>query len=257
MTTAVARNAARLLLGAAGVVGALVVWGVLAGVVEPRTSYVPSLGQLGSALAAGVADGSLLGALGASLRSVALGFALAAGAGLVVGVPLGLLGALYRSVVPVLSFLRSVPGIALLPLAILLVGLNPTTVSVVSAYSAFWFVLLNVAQGVASTHVVTLETAAVFEIRGLRRVFRVVLPSALPQVFTGLRLALGISLVTAISAELAVGGDGIGAFVARAQNGLRPDVAFAAIVTVAVVGWALLAAVSLVERRAVPWAGRA
>lgn len=232
--------------------GVLGLWTLVVQVVQP--SYLPAIPAVVVELGRGLAGDGLAGAIAATAVNWLRGFAIAAGAGIAVGVALGLIPLLAEAVAPVVNFLRTLPGIAVLPLTVLVVGLNATAISAVVAFSAVWFVLLNTIDGVRRIDAVTVETAAVYHVTGWRRVRSVIVPAALPQIVTGCKIALGLALVVCVSAELVTGIDGIGAFVARSQGALQTARAFAGILLASVAGFAAMRLATLLESRLIHWA---
>ena len=231
--------------------GSLGVWWVIGAVLQP--SYLPTPGAVAQELVAGMADGGLRTAWLATLLHWLRGFAVAAGLGVFLGLLLGLLPVVGEAASPLVSFLRTLPGIAVLPLIVLLVGLNPMAISTVVVFSAVWFVLLNALEGVRTVPETLAETAAVYHVTGWRRVLRVIIPAAVPQIATGCKIALGLGLVVCVSAELVIGMHGLGAYVARSQASLQVPRAYAGVIAAAVTGLLALQAGTALERRFVHW----
>lgn len=234
---------------------AVIVWHVAATSGDAtRNTYLPAPLDVLSALSESTANGILPQALAETLVHFAIGYSLAAAGGIVTGIVLGRFSLLADATYPLLYFLRTLPGVAILPIAIFMVGLNATAVSLVTAFAAYWFVLLNTVAGVGQTHPVLVDTARTFNVHGPRFVSSVVLPSALPQIITGLRTALGIAVVVAVSVETIIGRDGIGGFVRRSQGSLQPARAYAGIVVIGLTAMALYRLASFLHKRLVPWA---
>ncbi|MPZ51752.1 MAG: ABC transporter permease subunit [Acidimicrobiia bacterium] len=220
---------------------------------EVRSSYLPSpISVLGV-----FADGPSLQLLATetlkTLGHFAVGFLAAALVGIMSGVALGRLEVISTAVRPILNFMRSLPGIAVLPIFALILGLSDVTISGVSAFSAVWFILLNTAAGIETMDPVTLDTGRVFEVTGWRRLWYLMLPSAAPRIMTGLRLGLGIALVVSVSSEIIIGRSGLGFVIADSMATLQPARAYAGIISVGLLAWVVLFIGEKLETRLVPW----
>ncbi|SDM36005.1 NitT/TauT family transport system permease protein [Nonomuraea maritima] len=245
---------ARLLRGAAGAAGFLVVgelvirFGISDGLVFPAPSTI-----LYEAVRL-PADPQFLAGVATTMANWALGLLIA----IVVAVPLGvLLGAvpsLERTVRPILEFMRPIPSVAIIPLAILLISMEQMMKVSVIVYASLWPILLNTLYGMHDVDPVAKESLRSFGFGKLSVLIRVSLPSAAPFVMTGVRIAAGIALVLAVSAELLAGGvSGIGVFVGTAGSGNRVDLVMAATVWAGLLG--VLANMLLLagERRLFHW----
>lgn len=242
------------------IVGPLLVvglwWFMSASGGEARSYYLPPPPAVVAAAVQGFADGSLLEGALATLAHFLGGFTAAVAIGLAAGLALGRFEAVGTALQPVLNFLRTLPGIAILPVLMLLLGLGNATIIATSTFASVWFVLLNTAAGVQEVHPVVLDTGRVFGAQGWRRWVSVVLPSAAPRIATGVRLALGISLVVAVSAEIIMGRAGLGFIIADSMETLRPSAAYAAILTVGVLAWIVFQVGEFLEAKVLPWANR-
>ncbi|MFI6316014.1 ABC transporter permease [Nonomuraea sp. NPDC050556] len=202
-----------------------------------------------------LADPAFLGEMWATLSSVLLGVAVAAG----LAVPLGLVLGSYRhaalAFTPIIDSLRSVPGIAIIPLLVLVMGQGLQMKVTIVAFVAIWPLLFNTMYGVRAVDRVAIETARSFRIPALMTWRRVVLPSALPLMLTGLRLALATGLTVGIATEIAVGThDGIGYVILRASyGGFNADTVFAAVTLAGVLGYLLNWLTVAASARLVAW----
>ncbi|MEV5555740.1 ABC transporter permease [Nonomuraea wenchangensis] len=163
--------------------------------------------------------------VGDSLGQAMLGLAL----GTAVAVPLGLLLGRFapaeQAVRPIIEFLRPIPSIALLPLVILTAGVGMSGSVILTGLSSLWMVLVLAIRGARATDPVAEQTLVSFGVPPLARVWRLVLPSALPFILTGIRIAASVALVVAITVELLGGMPGLGKDVqASLQNGDKAGV---------------------------------
>ncbi|GAA3835091.1 ABC transporter permease [Sphaerisporangium flaviroseum] len=170
------------------------------------------------------------------------------------GVLLGTLPAAELAVRPLIEFLRPIPSVVLIPLVTLLMPWDHGIKGTVVVYAAVWPVLINTMYGLRDVDPVAKDTLRSFGFGELAILRRVSLPSAAPFVFTGVRVATAIALIVTISAELLAGGaDGIGAFMIRAQSGLRTDIMLAATVWTGILGFAANAVLVRAHRWAFRW----
>ncbi|WP_165966754.1 ABC transporter permease [Actinomadura sp. 7K507] len=179
---------------------------------------------------------------------------------IVIAVPLGILlgtvAALYRPTVTVVHALRSVPATVFIPASVLLFGLGLTMKLALTVFAIFGPVLLNAVYGVHNTEPQLLTVARSLRWSRLETLRRVVLPSALPSIVTGIRVASGIALIVIVSVELLGASYGIGTVIVQYQAIPRPDFVYAGVILAGVLGWLLYTTLAAVERRALPWTRR-
>jgi sulfonate transport system permease protein len=128
------------------------------------------------------------------------------------------------------------PGIAFVPVALLLFGFSLKTELVVIVLPALWPVLINTMGGVAGVHPRLFEVGATFRLSRARVVTKIVIPAALPSILVGLRLSLTLALVLAIVAEMVGNPTGLGYAVVRDQQALRPALMFADVIVIGILG---------------------
>jgi NitT/TauT family transport system permease protein len=176
-----------------------------------------------------------------------------------IAVPLGLLlGASHRSAraaAAAIDFLRPIPSVALIPLAILLLGRGLDMKAVLVAYAATWPILFNTIAGVHDLDPVAGETARSYGLSRATVVRAVLLPSAAPFIYTGIRISAGVALVVAVSAEmLAGGGLGIGTWMLeRSGAGVPRELLCAGIVVIGMLGLAINGGIATGDRRLFAW----
>lgn len=187
----------------------------------------------------GMADGSIPLATWQTFEAALTGFAIAAAAGLLLGAVLGLAPQLERIVGPSLEALRPIPSVALMPLALLVFGFGLPMEASVIAFACFWPVLLMTLAGVRGIEPRLLELARSLELGFAARLSKIILPAALGRIAVGLRLALGISLVVAVTVEIVLNPRGLGYSMIAAQQALRSDLMYAQLLWLGAVGWLL------------------
>ncbi|MEV6174556.1 ABC transporter permease subunit [Streptomyces sp. NPDC051954] len=181
------------------------------------------------------------------------GYALAA----VVGVALGTVIGSYRRVravcEPVLEFLRAVPPPVLVPVIMLFAGIGDTMKVTVIASGCVWPILLNTVEGVRAVDPVMAETARSYGIKGTAWLRNVVLRSASPQIFAGLRQALSIGIILMVISEMFAASNGLGFTIVQFQRGFAIPDMWTGILLLGLLGFLLSVVFQLVERRVLGW----
>lgn len=188
-----------------------------------------------------------------SVGLLVTGYALAAVLGIGLGVPLGLSPRLRAFAEPVLEFLRAVPPPVLVPLLMLLVGLDASMRAAVIVSGCVWPVLLNTVEGVRAVDPVLADTCRVYGVRGRRRLTVLVLRSASPQIAAGLRQALSIAIILMVISEMFASSSGLGFAIVQFQRGFAIPEMWSGIVLLGLLGVALSAVFARAERRALAW----
>ncbi|MFH9060163.1 ABC transporter permease [Streptomyces coeruleorubidus] len=188
-----------------------------------------------------------------SVLRLAGGYALAA----VVGVALGTVIGSYRRVravcEPVLEFLRAVPPPVLVPVIMLFAGIGDTMKVTVIAAGCVWPVLLNTVEGVRAVDPVMAETARSYGVTGVARLRKLVLRSASPQIFAGLRQALSIGIILMVISEMFAASNGLGFTIVQFQRGFAIPDMWTGILVLGLLGFLLSVVFQWVERRALGW----
>ncbi|MGW7522333.1 ABC transporter permease [Streptomyces sp. NPDC054783] len=187
-----------------------------------------------------------------SLGRMAAGFALAAVAGITLGIAVGRSRRAYALCNPVLQFARAVPPPALVPVFVVVFDFG-TPMQVASiVFSAVWPVLINSAEGARATDPLRLQVAAVLRLTTPERLWFLILPSALPRIFAGLRLSLSLCLILMVFSELLPGSDnGIGFTLTDAQTRSDLLTVWSALLLLGALGYLLNTGLLAVEKRLV------
>ena len=187
----------------------------------------------------GGTDKGLFWHVSASLKRVALGYALAAVAGVALGVLVGQSVWAMRGLDPVFQVLRTVPPLAWLPLSLAAFKDGQPSAIFVIFITAVWPVIINTAVGIRNIPADYRNVAAVLRLNGLEFFTKIMVPAAAPYIFTGLRIGIGLSWLAIVAAEMLIGGVGIGFFIWDAWNSSRISDIIVALVYVGVVGFFL------------------
>jgi ABC-type nitrate/sulfonate/bicarbonate transport system permease component len=188
-----------------------------------------------------------------TVRRMLAGFILGSAAGLLIGVFVGLFRTFRETVSPAVEFLRSVPASATLPLFIILLGGEDKMRIAFIAFGVSWFVLINTARGVESIHPTQLMMGQSFRVSRVRRMFRIIIPAAMPEIFAGLRIALTSALIFAIVSEFMVASNGIGYELTISQARFQFLSMWAWMLLLAILGLLFNVILEAIESRVLRW----
>jgi ABC-type nitrate/sulfonate/bicarbonate transport system permease component len=188
-----------------------------------------------------------------SLEHLAAGFGIATALGVAGGLVLGLTPIIADAVAPILEFLRAIPGVALLPAALLIFGIGSTMQIAVIVYGTIWPILLNTALGVRSVDPLVADVARSYRISRLNRLFRIIVPAASPQIVAGMRTALSIGITVIVFSEMVGSTNGIGYQILASQRSFAiPDV-WAGMILLGILGYLLNVAFRAFEHLVLRW----
>jgi ABC-type nitrate/sulfonate/bicarbonate transport system permease component len=188
-----------------------------------------------------------------TVQGWALGLTIATVAGVVLGVVVGSLPLLRDVTASTIEFLRPIPSVALIPLAVLLFGNDIRSKLLLVVYAAFWQVLIQVLYGVQDVDPVAADTARSYRLGRWARARHVTWPTALPYVITGVRLAAAVALILAVTAELIIGSPGLGNRLAVAQSSGAIPTVYALVVVTGLLGVLINLMARAAERRVLAW----
>jgi ABC-type nitrate/sulfonate/bicarbonate transport system permease component len=241
------------MLGVVGIATILAACELVARTELLPSRWFPPVSAVFAALAREAAGGDLWTAMLQTVRGWGVGVLVAVAAAIPAGLLIGSVPAAYRLVKAVIEFLRPIPSVALIPLAVLLYGSGLGAKVFLVAWAAFWPLLFQAIYGVRDVDVVARDTARVYGLGTLARYVVVVVPSAAPYLATGLRISASIGLILAVTAELVIGSDGLGRAVTIAQAGGAVTLMYALIVATGLLGLVITLALTAVERRLLHW----
>jgi ABC-type nitrate/sulfonate/bicarbonate transport system permease component len=214
--------------------------------------YLPSPSEVASGFGDIVSAGGLGQAIGETLGAALAAAAIAIVIGVALGVTIGLVPAVRTWTLASIDVLRTIPVVALMPVALLVWGPSLTTEIAVATYAALWPILINSASGASAVHPRLTDVARMLELSRARSVRSIVVPAAMPAILVGARLAIVTALVIAIVAEMLVDPRGLGWALVQAQQGLQPAQMWAYVVLIGLLGLALNALLVRVARLALP-----
>jgi taurine transport system permease protein len=180
--------------------------------------------------------------------------------GALVGIPLGFamgLSPVARGLFdPIVEFMRPIPPLALIPLVILWFGIDETAKIFLLFLAALFIMTIAARSGVSSVAITKVHAAYTLGASRLQILRRVILPNALPEIFTGLRTAMGVCWGTVVAAELVAADQGVGSMIMIAKNFLQTDTVVIGIVIIGLIGYAIELGMRWLERRLIPWKGK-
>jgi len=242
-----------ILLGVLGFLGVLALWELLslAGVFPPE--HVPPPSTVLAELVVQLGTGAFWSDLGATMTGWAVGILIATALAVPIGMLIGSNIYLDRASKVTIEFLRPIPSVALVPLAILVYGISFDMKIFLVTFATFWPILIQSIYGIQDVDPVARDTARSFNLGRTAIFFKIELPSAAPYIATGLRLASSLAVILAITAELVAGVPGLGRAIMVAQASGANDLMYALIVATGLLGCGLTALSARAERRVLRW----
>jgi len=182
-----------------------------------------------------------------------LGFLIAAILGVLLGCLTGSSRLAENIIDPVLEVLRPIPPLAFLPIFIIWFGLGETSKVLMIAYSAFFIIYMNTYQGVRYADPLLMRAALSLGASKRQAFFRIGLPSAMPEIFTGMRLGIGMAFFVLVAAELIAADSGMGFRIQEARWQFRVDRMFFGAALIGTIGFILFAALKFAETKLLAW----
>lgn len=198
-------------------------------------------------------SGELLKNIFVSIVRVSQGYALAVIIGIIFGIAIGLSARLNRITDFVIQILKPIPPIAWIPLAILWLGIGETSKIFLIFLGAFFPILINVTDGIRQTDKKLIEVAKVLETPKINFIIKVVIPSALPSIFTGLRVGIGSAWMCVVAAELIASDQGVGYMIMNARQLSQPDVVIVGMLAIGFIGKIIDVILKTIENRLIKW----
>lgn len=213
----------------------------------------PSPAKIAQAFLESVQSGKLQKNILISLERVLIGYFYGALLGVVIGVFFGLSKKAYKLFSFLLEILRPIPIIAWVPVLIMILGIGELSKIIVIMIGSFWAVFLNTYDGIRNVDAKYLEVANMFMKNKRETVFRVMLPAALPNIFTGLRIGIGSAWISVIGAELIASSAGLGYMISYSREMSQPANMYVSVFIIGIIGYLINALLKLVEKRELKW----
>jgi ABC-type nitrate/sulfonate/bicarbonate transport system permease component len=215
--------------------------------------YFPPLTRVLAALAASAQSGPLVGQLMITVIRFLEGYLLSVAIGVMLGVVLGYFRLAHELVETLIEFLRPMPSVAIIPVAILILGISDSMIVAVTIYATVWPILINTIDGVRHIEQVLVQTGRTFGLSRRRILWQVILPAASPYIVTGLRIGLSIALILVTTAEMVAGSKGLGFFILDEERSMNSGNMYAGIIVVAALGYGLNRLFLALEARVLKW----
>ena len=212
------------------------VWEVLSHLGMIRSTILPAPSVIGRTFLEAILSGEILRHIGISLLRVIQGYTIGASLGVVLGILTGLYRRMEIAGTLIVGILRPIPMMAWVPVLILWMGIDESSKVTLIAIASFWAVLLNVMHGIKHTEKKYLEVAEILEKSKITLLTKVILPSALPSIFTGLRVGIDMAWRSVVGAELIAASSGIGYMIMYARELSQTDVMLAGVLTIGLTG---------------------
>ena len=238
----------------------LVLWWVATNLGWIKPIYWPSLGAVveraGKLASEGFRNVALWDHIWISVYRVLSGVVYGALIGIPLGFAMGLWSVAKGVFDPIVEFIRPIPPLALIPLIILWFGIDEFATIFLLALASLFIMIIAARAGVSSVRVSKVHAAYSLGASKFQVLIRVILPNALPEIFTGLRTAMGVCWGTVVAAELVAADRGIGSMIMIAKNFLNTDIVVIGIVIIGLIGFAIEILMRMLERRLIPWRGK-
>jgi ABC-type nitrate/sulfonate/bicarbonate transport system permease component len=216
-------------------------------------SYFPPLSRVLAALAASAQSGPLVSQFIVTVGRFLESYLLSAFFGVTLGIILGYFRLIHELLEALIEFLRPMPSVAIIPVAILMLGISDSMIVAVTVYATVWPILINTIDGVRHIEQVLIQTGRSFGLSKARILWRVILPAASPYIVTGLRIGLSIALILVTTAEMVAGSKGLGFFILDEERSMNSGNMYAGIIVVAALGYGLNRLFLVLEARVLKW----
>ncbi len=215
--------------------------------------YFPAPSSTGEALAHLVRYRTLWVDIGSTLWRAAVGFAVA----MMVAVPTGLAMGEFQPVrtllEPIVDVLRPMPSAAVIPVAILIFGIEDRMKVVVIIFGCVWPTIISTLDGIQGVDPLLIDTGRLLQLNRAQQLLRVTLPAAMPSIITGMRISLAIGLILAVTSEMIAGSNGLGYFILDSERSFAFKEMYAGIAIVGLLGYLASRAFAVVDRAVLFW----
>ena len=231
----------------------LLLWEISARAAPRLQLYLPPISLVVTALGQSVLSGPMAQHLTITVGRFLQGYLLAAAIGVSLGIVLGYFRFLHSLLEMVIEFLRPMPSVAIIPVAVLMLGIGDSMIVAVTVYASLWPVLINTIDGVRHIESILIQTGRTFGLTRRQLLWQVILPAASPYVVTGLRIGLSIALILVTTAEMVAGSKGMGFYILDEERSMNSSNMYAGIFVVATLGYGLNRLFLLVEAKMMKW----
>lgn len=231
-------------------------WQIIADMKLLSPAFFPGPDRTWKAFTRAAASGDLAPRIYATVWRMLIGWALASIVGVLLGALIGTSPRLRRLLGPMLEFLRPLPASATIPVFIVLLGLTNAMVLTVVAFGALWPMLLGTVHGFEAVEPQLYEVARVLHLSKTSVILKIALPSALPDILSGLRLSLTVALILTVVCEMLVGVDGLGSWTLISARAFRSPDLYAGVLLLGIIGYLGASILTLVSNKLLAWKAR-
>jgi len=215
--------------------------------------FLPPPSQIFAALYKLMFSASYWVDLSASFERMATGYLIAVVVAVLIGTLMGSSRFIYNLLEPFIEIIRPIPSVAIIPAAILFLGIGNVMKISIIAYASIWPILINTIDGIRNVDPLQIDTGKVFGLKNWQIIKDIRLPNAAPYILSGMRISLAITLILTVTVEMVSGSNGIGLFVLNSQRSFNIPEMYAGIITVAVTGYLLNKIFLLIELKFMRW----
>ena len=247
------KNAGYFLEYVALIISVIVVWVIMGNEGKLNPVVMPTLQKIGKTFKTLFLKGTLIKHCGISIGRVLKGYGISVALGVTLGILIGLSHHLERITQLLVQIIKPIPPIAWIPLVILWFGIGESGKVFLIFLGGFFTILVNVIDGIKQTDERLVEVSKVMEIPLWKHIFKLVLPGALPNIFTGLRVGLTSCWMCVVAAELVSSTTGLGYMIMDARQYGQTDVVITGMITIGLIGKIMDSLLHLIESKIVVW----
>lgn len=215
--------------------------------------YIPPFSQVLAALGQLAVSGPMAAHFMITVGRFLAGYLLSAALGVSLGIVLGYFRSFHSLLAMLIEFLRPMPSVAIIPVAILMLGIGDSMIVAVTVYATVWPILINCIDGVRHIESILIDTGRTFGLKRRQILWQIILPGASPYIVTGLRVGLSIALILVTTAEMIAGSKGLGFFILDEERSMNSAAMYAGILLVAALGYLLNRLFLFVEAKTMKW----
>lgn len=215
--------------------------------------FLPPLSSILGILWTDLLSGELIRQMAFSMRNVMAGLAISITLGLCLGIAIGKNPQLRAALWPFLAFLRAVPGVAVIPVVLVALGVGPGPQIFIIVFACTWPILLNTIDGVRGIKESVIDMARAYRLPRWLYIRKILVPAALPQTMAGIRISLSVSLTLMVVSEFSAGNAGLGRYIMMGSEMFNPARVWAGTIFVGIIGYLLNVIFLFLERRLLGW----
>ncbi|CUU49029.1 ABC transporter permease [Clostridium beijerinckii] len=216
-------------------------------------AILPSISTVFDSLKSQLSSGQLIKDISVSLIRVLEGYLIAAALGITLGVLMGISERINKLFFLTFTSMRQIPMLAWIPLIVLWFGIGESSKIIVIVIAAYFPILLNTMNGIKRTDKKLIEVGNMYSLSKWKLFTKIYFPSALPSIFVGLKLGLGISWMAVVGAEIIASSSGIGYRMNDARSLMQPEVVFVGMIVIALIGIVMDQILTRISKKITPW----